>query len=187
MKFKELPLEGAYLIDLDLIEDERGFFSRLFCSSEFENHGINPNILQANNSYSSEKGALRGMHYQLPPKAETKLVRCILGSIYDVILDLRPTSVTYGQSYGTTLSADNRQMMYVPKGFAHGFITLSEQSEIIYFVSETYSSELERGIRWDDPTFSIKWPCNPKVLSEKDRNHPNFNPEYHLNTVLCEA
>lgn len=180
MRFEKLPLEGAYLIEQDLINDERGFFSRLFCPEEVRLQGIDPQILQINNSYSAAKGTLRGMHYQLPPKQEMKWVRCIRGAIYDVILDLRPSSPTFGQWYGETLSADNRRMMYVPKGFAHGFLTLTEPSEIIYFVSESYSKEKERGVRWNDPAFSIRWPFAPQVISEKDRAHPDFDPSYHL-------
>ncbi len=187
MRFKKLPLEDAYLIEPEPIGDERGFFSRIFCSEEFEREGLEPNIYQVNNSYSSSKGTLRGMHYQLPPKQETKLVRCILGEIYDVILDIRPSSSTFGKWYAATLTDENRQMMYVPKGFAHGFQTLTEKSELIYFVSEEYSSQYERGIRWDDPTFSIDWPSPPLVISEKDSNHPDFDPIYHLNQPLKEG
>lgn len=182
MQFNKLPLQGAYLITLDPIGDERGFFSRLFCSQDFEDLGLESKIFQVNDSYSSSKGTLRGMHYQLTPKQETKLVRCILGEIYDVILDIRPSSPTFGKWFGAELTAENRQMMYVPKGFAHGFLTLTDKSEVIYFVSEEYSTEHERGIRWDDQAFSIKWPFTPLVVSDKDRKHPDFNTAYHLNT-----
>lgn len=187
MRFEKLPLEGAYLIHLSPIGDERGFFARLFCSDEFSNEGIDPNVLQVNNSYSAEKGTLRGMHYQLPPHSETKLVRCILGSVYDVIVDIRPHSKTFGQSFGAELSADNRQMMYVPRGFAHGFLTLTEQSEVIYLVSEKYSKENERGIRWNDPKFSIQWPEKPMVVSDRDKSHPDFSETYHLNAEMGEV
>lgn len=183
MIYHKTPLKDAYLIDLDLRGDERGFFSRLFCSEEFSKHGLDKNFLQANNSYSKQKGTLRGLHYQLSPKAETKLVRCIRGSFYDVILDLRPDSPTFGKSFGEVLSAENRRMMYVPKGFAHGFLTLEEDSEVLYMVSESYSKELERGIRWNDPAFNVEWPFQPSVISEKDSSHPEFDPAYHLNCI----
>lgn len=168
------PLKGAFLIDLEKRSDERGFFARLFCAEEFAKHGLDTRFVQANNSASVHKGTLRGMHYQLSPKAETKLVRCIKGSLYDVILDLREDSETFGKSFGAVLSADNRRMMYVPKGFAHGFLTLEDDSEVLYLVSEFYSKELERGVRWNDPSFNIRWPEPPVVVSERDNAHPNF-------------
>lgn len=177
MDFIQTSLQDAYLIDLNKISDQRGFFARLFCKKEFASHGLETSIVQANNSFSSETGTLRGLHYQLPPKEESKLVRCISGSFYDVIVDLRPNSPTFKSSFGAILSAQNRLMMYVPKGFAHGFLTLEPNSEILYLVSEFYSQELERGIRWNDPSFNIQWPITPKVISERDRNHPLFNPQ----------
>jgi len=136
--------------------------------------------VQVNNSLSAQKGTLRGMHYQLAPRAETKLVRCIRGALYDVILDLRPDSPTFGQSFGAELSAENRRMMVVPKGFAHGFITLADDTEAFYFVDEFYAPEQERGVRWDDPRFAISWPLAPVVLSDKDREHRDFDPAWHL-------
>jgi dTDP-4-dehydrorhamnose 3,5-epimerase len=187
MKFIETPLKGAYLIDLEKHGDNRGFFGRMFCIDEFIKHGLDGRMVQANNSFSSEEGTLRGLHYQLPPKSETKLVRCIKGSFYDVILDLRLESNTFGHSFGAILSEENRRMMYVPKGFAHGFLTLEENSEVIYLVSEFYSKELERGIRWDDPKFKIQWPELPKIVSSRDQNHPNFDSELHLSTALSKA
>ncbi|MCE5317040.1 MAG: dTDP-4-dehydrorhamnose 3,5-epimerase [Parachlamydia sp.] len=180
MQFKENSLEGSYLIDLEKRGDERGFFARLFCSQEFAQHGLEERFIQANDSLSTRKGTLRGMHYQLEPMAETKLVRCLSGSLYDVILDIRPDSLTFGQSFGAILSAENRRMMYVPKGFAHGFLTLDDNVEVIYFVSQVYSKELERGIRWNDPRFNIPWPMKPEVVSDRDQNHPDFTPSYHL-------
>ena len=180
MRFTHTPLKGAYLIDLEKKEDERGFFSRLYCHQEFLKNELENNFVQANNSYSVSKGTLRGLHYQLGASAETKLVRCIKGSFYDVILDLRPSSPTFGHSFGAELSADNRTMMYVPKGFAHGFLTLEDHSEVLYFVSQYYSKELERGIRWNDPVFSIPWPSSPVVISERDQGHPDFDSGYHL-------
>ncbi|NGX43823.1 MAG: dTDP-4-dehydrorhamnose 3,5-epimerase, partial [Chlamydiae bacterium] len=139
MKLMPTPLKGAFLIDLEKRGDERGFFARLFCREEFTQHGLESRFVQANNSLSVEEGTLRGMHYQLVPHEETKLVRCISGSLYDVILDLRKDSPTFGQSFGTVLSAENRRMMYVPRGFAHGFLSLEQDTEIFYLVSEFYS------------------------------------------------
>ncbi len=180
MRYTPFPLAGAYLIDLEKREDARGFFSRLFCTEEFARHGLDTNFIQANNSHSVHAGTLRGLHYQLGPHAETKLVRCVRGSFYDVILDLRKDSPTFGKSFGATLSAENRTMMYVPKGFAHGFLTLEEDSEVLYFVSAVYSKEFERGVRWNDPTFKISWPSAPTNISERDQSHPDFDPSYHL-------
>ncbi|MEC7839744.1 MAG: dTDP-4-dehydrorhamnose 3,5-epimerase [Chlamydiota bacterium] len=181
MKFKKTPLDGAFTIEMEPLGDERGFFGRIFCSKEFTERGIEPKIVQANNSRSAHKYTLRGLHYQLPPMQESKLVRCIKGSVYDVILDIRPQSKTFGQSFGAELTETNRKMMFVPKGFAHGFLTLTKDSEVIYFVSEYYSKEHERGIRWNDPSFSICWPEHPIVISQRDQQHPNYSPEYHQN------
>lgn len=180
MHFSKTPLAGAYLIDLDKKGDDRGFFARFYCTNEFKNIGLDNNFVQVNNSLSAYKGTLRGMHYQLPPKAESKLVRCIKGSLYDVILDLRQDSPTFGHSYGCELTAENRRMMYVPKGFGHGFITLADDTEALYLVSEFYAPELERGIRWNDPHFNIQWPIAPAIVSEKDEQHPFFNLQHHL-------
>lgn len=180
MLFNRTPLEDAYLIDLEKREDERGFFARLFCTKEFSKQGLESSFVQANISHSKDKGTLRGLHYQLPPMAETKLVRCIRGSFYDVILDVRPQSDTFGKSFGAILSAENRRMMYVPRGCAHGFLTLEPDSEVLYLVSTPYNKELERGIRWDDPFFNISWPGMPAVISESDRCQVNFDPGYHL-------
>jgi dTDP-4-dehydrorhamnose 3,5-epimerase len=175
MKFNSTNLPGAYTIDLVKREDERGFFARFFCINEFDNEGIDRNVVQINNSLSKEKGTLRGMHYQLSPKAETKIVRCIKGSLWDVIVDLRPESPTFLQWFGETLSAENRRMMFVPKGFGHGFITLEDDTEALYLVTEFYSPEHERGIRWNDPAIGIEWPIVPNIVSEKDSNHPDFS------------
>ena len=180
MLFHPTPIKDAYLIELEKRGDERGFFARFFCTEEFAKKGVESQFVQVNNSFSKEKGTLRGLHYQLSPHEETKIVRCIRGSFYDVILDLRPHSPTFGQSFGAVLSSENRLMMYVPKGFAHGFLTLEPDSEVLYLVSTTYSKEKERGIRWNDPKFDIQWPAAPVVLSERDAIHPNFDPKYHL-------
>jgi dTDP-4-dehydrorhamnose 3,5-epimerase len=181
MKFNPTPLAGAYTIDLEKREDERGFFARLFCVNEYDQHGLDRNIVQINNSLSKDKGTLRGIHYQLAPKAETKIVRCIKGSLYDVIVDLRPESPTFLKWFGAELSAENRTMMFVPKGFGHSFITLEENTEAFYMVTEFYSPENERGLRWNDPKINIEWPIEPVVISDKDQRHPDFDLHYHCN------
>ena len=180
MIFTESPLPGAYLIDLECRGDERGFFARAFCSREFAAHQLVTNMVQANNSLSARKGTLRGMHYQLAPKAETKLIRCLRGALHDIILDLRLESPTFGQTFGADLTAENRRMMYVPKGFAHGFITLADDTEAFYLVDEFYAPDCERGIRWNDPKFAIQWPAEPVVISEKDRAYRDFDLAWHL-------
>jgi len=182
MIFAETPLKGAYVIDLERRVDDRGFFARAFCEREFAAHGLVTRFVQANDSLTIQSGTLRGMHYQLAPKAETKVVRCLHGELFDVILDLRKDSPTFGQSFGTALSADNRRMMYVPKGFAHGFLTLVGDTEASYLVDEYYAPEYERGVRWNDPRFDIQWPTEPHALSDKDRNWRLFDPAYHLGT-----
>lgn len=187
MLFKETPIPDVNLIDLEKRGDERGFFARTFCTNEFREHGLRANFVQVNNSLTSEKGTLRGMHYQLPPKAETKIVRCIRGAFWDVVLDLREGSPTFGQWFAAELTAENRRMMYVPKGFAHGFITLMDDTEAFYFVDEFYAPEFERGIRWNDPRFEIEWPIEPVVISDKDRNHPDFDAAYHLSASAGEG
>ncbi len=180
MKFNKTKLDGSFVIDLDKREDERGFFARLFCINEFDQNQADRNIVQINNSLSRDKGTLRGIHYQLSPKSETKIVRCIKGSLWDVIVDLRPDSPTFLQWFGETLSAENRRMMFVPKGFGHGFITLEPDTEAIYFVTEFYSPEHERGLRWDDPKIGIEWPIEPVIISEKDRQHKDFDINYNV-------
>ena len=180
MVFTEAPLRGAYLIDLEKKGDDRGFFARAFCVNEFGKLGLVARFVQINNSLNAQKGTLRGMHYQLAPKAETKVVRCIRGALHDVILDLRPDSLTFGKSFGAELTAENRRMMYVPKGFAHGFISLADDTEAFYFVDEFYAPDRERGVRWNDPRFQIGWPIPPAVLSDKDRKHRDFDPAWHL-------
>jgi len=182
MIFTETPLKGAFLIDLEKRGDDRGFFARAFCEKEFASRQLSTRFVQVNNSLSAQRGTLRGMHYQLHPKAETKVVRCIRGGLHDVILDLRKGSATFGQSFGAELTAENRRMMYVPKGFAHGFITLVDNTEAFYFVDEFYAPEAERGVRWNDPRFGIKWPIAPVVLSDKDREHRDFDSTWHLSS-----
>ncbi|TWT97605.1 dTDP-4-dehydrorhamnose 3,5-epimerase [Botrimarina colliarenosi] len=180
MIFNKTPLEGAYLLDLEKRGDDRGFFARVYCEGEFAEHGLPTHYVQVNNSLSADKGTLRGMHYQLEPHAETKLVRCVRGALWDCLLDLRPESATFGKWYGAELSAENRRMMVVPKGFAHGFITLTDDAEAFYLVDEAYAPTHERGIRWNDPAFGIEWPIEPVVLSDKDANQRDFDHEYHL-------
>lgn len=180
MIFTETPLAGAYVIDLEKRGDDRGFFARAFCEREFGAKGLSTHFVQVNNSTSAQRGTLRGMHYQLAPKAETKLVRCIRGGLHDVILDLRPGSPTFGKSFGADITAENRRMMYVPKGFAHGFVTLTDDTEAFYFVDEFYAPDQERGVRWNDPRFAIQWPVAPVVLSDKDRGHRDFDAAWHL-------
>jgi dTDP-4-dehydrorhamnose 3,5-epimerase len=175
MIFTETELKGAFIIELELRRDDRGFFARTWCKREFEEHGLVSNIAQSNCSFSKKAGTLRGMHYQAAPFEETKTIRCIRGAIYDVIIDLRPTSSTYKQWVAVELTEDNYKMLYVPKGFAHGFQTLTEDVEVIYHVSQCYSPESERGVRWNDPQFGIKWPdLSVRVMSEKDRNWPDY-------------
>lgn len=180
MKFVETPLAGAYTIELEKREDERGFFARFYCEREFGEQGLETRFVQINNSLSRDIGTLRGMHYQLEPEAEVKVVRALSGSLYDVILDLRRGSPTFGKSFGAELTGENRRMMYVPRGFAHGFLTLEADTEALYLVSAFYAPKEERGVRWNDPRFGIEWPSEPQVVSDKDRSHPDFDEAHHL-------
>ena len=168
MIFRETPLKGAFVIELEERPDERGFFARSFCMREFEAHGLRGVVAQCNLSYNHRAGTLRGMHYQVPPAAETKLVRCTQGAIYDAIIDLRPDSETYLQSFGLELSADNRKALYVPELFAHGYQALTDGAEVTYQVSEFYTPGMERGLRYDDPAFKLAWPLPVTVISDKD-------------------
>jgi dTDP-4-dehydrorhamnose 3,5-epimerase len=180
MKFHPTPLQGAYLIEMEKRGDDRGFFARLFCELEFAEAGLITRFVQANNALSTAKGTLRGMHYQLGDAAEVKVVRCLRGAIWDAILDLRPDSPTFGKWFGAELNQDNRLMMYVPKGFAHGLVTLQRDSEVLYLVSDFYAPDQERGIRWNDPRFDIAWPVVPAEISAKDAAWPDFDSAYHL-------
>ena len=175
MKFTETPLSGCYVIDLEQIGDDRGFFARSWCSKEFEAVGLAPRICQANVSYNNARGTLRGLHYQLAPHAEAKLVRCTRGAIFDVAVDLRVESPTFRQWFGMELSSENWRMLYIPEGFGHGFQTLENDTEIYYLVSEFYTPEAERGARYDDPAFGIEWPTEVTATSEKDANWPRFD------------
>lgn len=179
MLFKPTPLLGAYIVELERRGDDRGFFARFFCENEFRDAGLETRFVQVNNSLTAKKGTLRGLHYQLPPAAEVKAVRCVRGALYDVIVDIRAGSPTFGQWFGAELTAENRTMMYVPRGFAHGFVTLTDDTEAFYLVSSFYSPENERGIRWSDPALAIHWPVEPAEISDKDRNWPDLDPEFH--------
>lgn len=172
VRFTPLKLDGAYLIDLDKREDDRGFFARFFCADEYTKRSLDPNVVQINTSLSRTKGTLRGIHYQVAPKAETKIVRCLRGAIYDVIVDLRQDSATFRCWEGVTLDESNRTMMYVPKGFGHAIFTLEDDTEILYLVTDSYSPEHERTIHWNDPVLNISWPFPPTFVSEKDSKAP---------------
>ena len=174
MFFIETELKDAYIIDLDRREDNRGFFARTWAQDEFEAHGLVSRVLQANLSFNHTKGTLRGMHFQHAPYAETKLVRCVRGAIYDVIVDLRPESPTYKRWLGVELTAENRRAFYVPEGFAHGFQTLEDNVEVMYQVSQVYTPGAEGGYRYDDPAFEISWPLPVTVISDKDTKWPAF-------------
>jgi dTDP-4-dehydrorhamnose 3,5-epimerase len=172
--FRETKLPGAFVIDLQKHEDERGFFARSWCRKEFEAHGLDPRTVQCNVSFNKLKGTLRGMHYQVAPYAEAKLVRCTRGAIYDVIIDLRRESATYKQHVSEVLSSNNYKALFVPEGFAHGFQTLEDNSEVFYQMSEFYSAEHQRGLRYNDPAFGINWPTDVMVISDRDRNYEDF-------------
>ena len=211
MMFLETKLKGAFIIDIQKNEDQRGFFARSYCHREFQEHGLNPRVVQCNISYNAKNGTLRGMHYQVAPFEEAKLVRCTMGSIYDVIVDLRPDSETYCEwlgvylaahcsqltahcslltGGGSTLTADcpgvaahcslltaHYTMLYIPEGFAHGFLTLEDDTEVFYQMSQFYAPEYARGFRWNDPAFGIEWPRDIAVISERDKAYPDFSME----------
>jgi dTDP-4-dehydrorhamnose 3,5-epimerase len=172
--FEETKLKGAFVIHPERRDDDRGFFARTFCRREFEAHGLNSQVAQCNISFNARKAVLRGMHFQIAPFEEAKLVRCTAGSIYDVIIDLRASSPTYRQYFAVELSAGSRKMLYVPEGFAHGFQTLEDHTEVFYQMSQFYSPECAQGVRWDDPAFGIKWPAGERTIHERDRTYPNF-------------
>ncbi|MFQ5470221.1 MAG: dTDP-4-dehydrorhamnose 3,5-epimerase [Gammaproteobacteria bacterium] len=175
MRFSETKLSGAYLIEPELIGDERGFFARTFCGQEFRTHGLEDQFVQCNISYNKQKYTIRGMHFQVSPHEEAKLVKCIAGAIFDVIVDLRCESPTYSQYVAEELSAGNRKMLYIPKGFAHGFQTIADDTEVFYQMSEYYVAGAGSGYRWDDPAFNITWPqVKNVVISAKDQSWPEF-------------
>ena len=177
MIFRETSVVGGFLIELDPHVDDRGSFARSFCRLEFEAHGLNPIVAQCNVSTNPRKGTLRGLHSQLPPHEEDKLVRCTRGSIYDVMLDLRPGSASYGRHVGCELTADNHRSLYIPKGVFHGFLSLEDDTEVFYQMSEPYVFGHGRGVRWNDPAFAIEWPGDVSVISERDANYPDYHPE----------
>jgi dTDP-4-dehydrorhamnose 3,5-epimerase len=174
MIFTETKLKGAHIIDIERIEDPRGFFARSWCQREFDMHGLNRKIVQCNISFNAKKGTLRGMHYQVDPFREAKVIRCTMGSVYDVIVDLRLDSPSFRQYFGIVLTPENRKMLYVPEGFAHGFLTLEDNTEVFYQMSEFHAPEFARGFRWNDPAFNIEWPYDVYVISDRDRNYPNY-------------
>jgi dTDP-4-dehydrorhamnose 3,5-epimerase len=174
MKFTETKISGTWLVDMELLHDDRGFFSRAWCEEEFGAHGITKNLSQANLSLSKSAGTIRGMHFRRGSHSEMKSVRCIRGAIFDVVLDLRPDSSTYCQWHGEELSAENRRMLVVPEGCAHGFQTLLDDSEIYYLMSQTYLDGSESGVRWDDPAFDIQWPLPIGEISIRDAAFPDY-------------
>ncbi|MGB8954079.1 MAG: dTDP-4-dehydrorhamnose 3,5-epimerase [Tumebacillaceae bacterium] len=175
MNVRELALPGAFLIEVEKKEDERGYFARSYCREEFRDHGLNPDLAQCNISYNHKKGTLRGLHYQAAPYEEAKLVRCTRGSIYDVIVDIRPDSPAYCQWVAVELSAERNNMLYIPEGFAHGFQTLTDGAEVFYQISQMYDAGSARGIRYDDPAFGVKWhEVGIEVISERDLLFPRF-------------
>ncbi len=171
MIFIKTELAGAVIVEPEWLEDERGFFARIWCQQEFIEQGLNPNLVQCNISFNKKRGTLRGMHYQAKPFEEAKLVRCTMGALYDVIIDLRPTSITFKRWVSVELTAENRRALYIPAGLAHGFQTVVDDTEVFYQISEFYHSECARGVRWDDPTFGITWPIDPPILSQKDKTY----------------
>ena len=172
MKLAQTPLAGLYVIELDRLADERGFFARSFCAREFAALGLDARVAQCNVSFNEKRGTLRGLHFQIAPHEEAKLVRCSRGAIYDVAVDIRPASPTYTRWYATELTADNRRMLFIPGGFAHGFQTLADATEVFYQMSEFYHPESARGLRFDDPSLGISWPLADPIMSDKDRTYP---------------
>jgi len=177
LKFIPTPFEGAFVVEPELLEDERGSFARSFCQGEFRAHGLDPVIAQCNISFNKRRGVLRGLHYQVKPHEEAKLVRCTRGAIWDVIVDLREGAPTRYRWFATELTADNRRALYIPRGFAHGFQTLADNSEVFYQMSEFYHPESARGVRWNDPKIGIAWPLADPVVSPRDRSYPLLERE----------
>ncbi len=177
MIFHAAGLSGAVVVDIEPLEDERGYFARAWCQREFASNGLTTQWVQSNLSGNKRKGTLRGLHYQIAPHEEVKLVRCIAGSIFDVLVDLRPDSPTYLRHVAVELSAYNRRAVYIPKGIAHGFQTLEDDTEVLYLMSEFYAPECARGVRWDDPLFKISWPTDSRTISARDASYPDFHPE----------
>lgn len=178
MKFHPTTLEGAFSISLEPFQDERGLFARTFCQREFAEIGHEKEFVQFNHSLNTHKGTIRGLHYQRPPFAEIKLIRCIKGAVYDVLVDVRQESPTYLQHYGIELSAENMKMIYIPEGFAHGFQTLEDETSLIYHHTAFYTPGVESGLKFDDPTLGIKWPLPPSVISDKDQKYPSIDQAF---------
>lgn len=174
MRFEKLSLKGAYLVKIEAAADERGFFARTFCKDEFAARGLVTGLSQASISFNGRRGTVRGMHFSIAPHIETKLVRCTAGAIYDVIVDLRPDSANYRDAFGIELSASNRQALYVPTGFAHGFQTLKDETEVLYLIDIPYAASTARGIRWNDPAIKIDWPEPITMISERDQQFPDW-------------
>lgn len=174
MRFHGTKLKGVFEVRVEERTDQRGFFARSWCTTEFEERGLNPRVVQCNISFNDRKGTFRGMHYQAAPRAEAKLIRCTQGAIYDIVLDLRQESATFKQWIGLVLSAREHNMVYVPEGCAHGFLTLEDHTEVFYQMSEFYNAESARGVRWDDPAFQIVLPSKIEVISDRDRTYSNF-------------
>jgi dTDP-4-dehydrorhamnose 3,5-epimerase len=177
MIFTETKLPGAFILEPERHEDDRGFFARIWCQEEFEKNGLDPRLAQCSISFNKTKGTLRGMHYQAAPHEEAKLVRCTMGALYDVIIDLRAASNTLNEWLAVELTAENRKMLYVPRGFAHGFLTLEDNTEVLYLISDPYVPGSAGGVRWNDPAFHIEWPGEIRVISERDNGFPDFHPE----------
>ena len=177
MIFTDTGIGGVWVIEAERLEDDRGFFARTWDTDEFAERGLNPKLAQCSISYNRALGTLRGMHYQVAPHEEAKLVRCTAGAIFDAALDLRPDSSTFREWFGIELSAQNRRALYVPEGCAHGFLTLGDGCEVHYQISQAYMPESARGVRWDDPAFAISWPGEVVVINERDRSYPDFRLE----------
>lgn len=176
MRFTPTKLAGVVLVEPERHADDRGFFARTYCEDELRAHDLNPRISQCSISYNTASGTLRGMHYQVEPYGEVKLVRCTMGAIYDVVIDLRRDSETYCQWLAAELTAENRRMLYIPEGFAHGFLTLAEGSEVFYQISEPFRPEAGAGVRWNDPAFGVEWPSEPRVIANRDATYPDYQP-----------
>ena len=175
MRFVETPIAGAFIVEAEPVSDERGFFARVWCVDELRDAGLRNEVVQVSVSLNVRAGTLRGMHWQRAPHAETKVVRCTRGAIFDVIVDVRPSSLSYRRWYGIELSEDYVRMLYIPEGVAHGFLTLTDDTEVLYQMSDSYVPTATRGVRWDDPAFAIEWPAPPLVMSERDRAFPDFD------------
>ena len=172
MIFTELPLQGAYTVEMQRLADERGFFARSYCAEEFAAHGLGPELRQCSVSYNARRGTLRGLHYQSAPHEEHKLVRCTFGAVFDVIVDIRASSPTYRRWHGAELTADNRRSLFIPPGFAHGFVSLTDHAEVYYMISVAHAPQSARGLRWNDPAFAIEWPLPPVVICARDAAYP---------------